>query len=114
GEAPSSVIPYQGQLWVTSWGDHQIERYGLVEHGASWRATSDVVVVGGEPFRPVAFAIAPDGSLYFSDWVDRSYQLHRQGRIWKLSPTRKGTAGKQREFPPLSTGERMAAEARRR
>ena len=38
GEAPSDVLPYHGDLWVTSWGDHRIERYVLKPAGASWRA----------------------------------------------------------------------------
>ena len=42
------------------------------------------VVVGGDDFRPVGIAVAPDGSLYISDWVDKSYTLHGKGRIWRL------------------------------
>ena len=42
------------------------------------------VVTGGEDFRPVGIAIAPDGSVYISDWVDKSYTLHGKGRIWRL------------------------------
>ena len=42
------------------------------------------VVAGGEDFRPVGIAIAADGSVFISDWVDKSYTLHGQGRIWRL------------------------------
>jgi putative heme-binding domain-containing protein len=42
------------------------------------------VVAGGEDFRPVGIAVAPDGSLYMSDWVDKEYTLHGKGRIWRL------------------------------
>jgi putative membrane-bound dehydrogenase-like protein len=93
GEAPSGVLAcdssnlpedYRGTLLVTSWGDHRIEQYRLEPHGASFRATMKPVVVGGENFRPVGIAMAPDGAVYFSDWVDKSYTLHRQGRIWRL------------------------------
>ena len=42
------------------------------------------VVAGGEDFRPVGIAIAPDGSLYISDWVDESSELHGKGLIWRL------------------------------
>ena len=42
-------------------------------------------------FRPVGLAVAPDGSLYFSDWVDESYNVHRKGRIWRLRPRETGT-----------------------
>jgi putative membrane-bound dehydrogenase-like protein len=93
GEAPSGVIVYEsdnlpeeyrGSLLVTSWGDHRIERYRLQPRGASFRASMEPVVVGGEDFRPVGIAVAPDGSIYFSDWVDKSYELHGKGRIWRL------------------------------
>ncbi|HMO87335.1 MAG TPA: cytochrome C, partial [Lacipirellulaceae bacterium] len=29
GEAPTAVVSHRGHLWVTSWGDHRIERYAL-------------------------------------------------------------------------------------
>ena len=94
GEAPSGMLAYEsdqfphdyrGDLLVTSWGDHRIERYRLIPRGASLAAEMRPVVSGGESFRPVGIAAAPDGSIYFSDWVDKSYQLHGQGRVWKLS-----------------------------
>jgi len=102
GEAPSGVVEYDrnnlpedylGTLLVTSWGDHRIEQYRLEPHGASFRATMKPVVTGGDDFRPVGIAAAPDGSLYISDWVDKSYDLHGKGRIWRLRnahpPTRR-------------------------
>ncbi|MDX1947490.1 MAG: c-type cytochrome [Pirellulaceae bacterium] len=94
GEAPSAVLAYEsdnlpaeyrGDLFVTSWGDHRIERYRPRPHGASFQAEMTTVVRGGENFRPVGLALAPDGSLVFSDWVDKSYQLHGKGRVWRLS-----------------------------
>jgi putative membrane-bound dehydrogenase-like protein len=93
GEAPSGLVVYEsdnlpedyrGNILVTSWGDHRIERYRLEPRGASFRATMEPVVAGGEDFRPVGIATAPDGSLYFSDWVDKSYDLHGKGRVWRL------------------------------
>ncbi len=106
GEAPSGIVEYdrndlpenyRGTLLVTSWGDHRIEQYRLEPHGASFRSTMKPVVAGGEDFRPVGIAIAPDGSLYVSDWVDKSYSLHGQGRIWRLrsaqSAAGRGLAG---------------------
>jgi putative membrane-bound dehydrogenase-like protein len=93
GEAPSGVVnydrddlpaDYRETLLVTSWGDHRIEQYRLEPSGASFRATMKPVVAGGDNFRPVGIAIAPDGSLYVSDWVDKSYDLHGLGRVWRL------------------------------
>jgi putative membrane-bound dehydrogenase-like protein len=93
GEAPSGVLAYEhvglpeeyyGCLFATSWGDHRLDVYRLERSGASFRSHPEPVVRGGEMFRPVGVATAPDGSLYFSDWVDRDYHVHQKGRIWRL------------------------------
>lgn len=94
GEAASGMVfadrarlpaEYRGRLLVTSWGDHRIEAHRLEPHGATLRSQAEALVEGDESFRPVAIAAAPDGSLYFTDWVDRRYPVHKKGRIWKLS-----------------------------
>lgn len=94
GEAPSAVLDsdraalpskYHNGLLVTSWGDHRLEFYRPKPRGASVRAGREDVIQGDETFRPVALAVAPDGSIYFTDWVDRDYSVHSKGRIWKLS-----------------------------
>jgi putative membrane-bound dehydrogenase-like protein len=93
GEAPSGVLAYEsdnlpqdyiGDLLVTSWGDHRIDRFTLKPRGASFESTSKAIVQGDENFRPVGIALAPDGSLYISDWVLKSYNVHGKGRIWRL------------------------------
>jgi len=97
GEAPSGIVGYPidgplsgffGCLLVTSWGDHRIEKHSIHPRGASFGGQFDSVVVGGENFRPVGIAIDEAGSIWFSDWVDKSYQLHSKGRIWRLSLNR--------------------------
>ncbi|HEX5103042.1 MAG TPA: PVC-type heme-binding CxxCH protein, partial [Pirellulaceae bacterium] len=94
GEAPCAVMAYEsdnlpeeyrGDLLVTSWGDHRLERYTLRPRGASFGAEMTQVIRGGENFRPVGLALAPDGSLYMSDWVDKSYNVHGKGRVWRIS-----------------------------
>ncbi len=85
GEAPCSVVGHGGHLWVTSWGDNRIERYQLQASGASWASETEVAVQGNAGFRPVGMAVAPDGSMYITDWADRSYPVHGKGRLWRLS-----------------------------
>ncbi len=93
GEAPCGVTAYEstglpddyrGDLLVTSWGDHIVERFHLIPNGASFQAQAQTVVRGGDDFRPVGIAVGPDGSVYFSDWVDKSYPVHGKGRIWRV------------------------------
>jgi putative membrane-bound dehydrogenase-like protein len=108
GEAPCEIIPSHDGFYVGIWGDNRIERYKLIPVGGSFQAKREVVVQGDDKFRPVAFAKAPDGSLYFTDWVDRSYPIHGQGRIWKLSFRDKPPAD---VLPALSDAELKAAKA---
>jgi putative membrane-bound dehydrogenase-like protein len=101
GEAPCGVLQvrhdafppeYRGTLMATSWGDHMIQRYVLQPKGASFTTTPEVIVQGDENFRPVGFVEAPDGSLFFTDWVSKSYELHGKGRLWRLRAKNPGTA----------------------
>lgn len=93
GEAPCEVLSYEsdglpadyrGDLLVASWSDHRLERYALVPKGASYTSKKQVVIQGGKDFRPVGLAVAPDGSIFMSDWVRRDYNLHGQGAIWHV------------------------------
>lgn len=120
GEAPSGMLEYAqdnlpadyvGELLVTSWGDHRIERYRPEPRGASFTATMRPLVVGGENFRPVGIAAAPDGSLFISDWVDKSYQLHGKGRIWRLSAKDKKPGVPAKKVTPKSTPQPELARA---
>ncbi len=93
GEAPCEVLSYEsdglppeyrGNLLVASWADHRVERYELKERGASVVAQRKPFVQGGADFRPVGLAVAPDGSLFVSDWVKADYNLHGHGAIWHV------------------------------
>lgn len=96
GEAPSGILAYEsdglpaeyrGNLFVTSWGDHRIDRFRLQAKGTSFSSLAEPVITGGENFRPVGIATAPEGSLYCTDWVLRDYKLHGHGRIWRIRST---------------------------
>lgn len=110
GEAPCAVVSHGDGLWVTSWGDNRIERYRLSPSGASWSGLMEVVVQGNATFRPVDMAVAKDGSIYVTDWVDRSYPVHGRGRLWRLVP--KSRAAFEARWPKLSEAERFAERLR--
>tara|TARA_B100000676_G_scaffold256461_1_gene263808 strand:- start:432 stop:2036 length:1605 start_codon:yes stop_codon:yes gene_type:complete len=97
GEGPCEVIhfdsptfpqEYRGRLLVTSWGDQRIETYTLARKGTSVNAKMTPLVQGADSFRPVGMAMAPDGSLYISDWGSSSYNLNKMGRLWRIRPSR--------------------------
>lgn len=106
GEAPTAIVPHAGALWVTSWGDHRVERYELVPRGASYSAKRDVIVQGDADFRPTGMAVAPDGSLYFADWVLRDYPVHGHGKIWRLKLPQ---AELDKPFPPRTADDLAAS-----
>lgn len=101
GEAPSGIVAYEsdglpedyaGNLLVTSWGDHRIDRFRLKPKQSSFTSMAEPIVTGGENFRPVGLAVAPDGSLYCSDWVLKDYHVHGKGRIWRISAVNESTS----------------------
>jgi putative membrane-bound dehydrogenase-like protein len=112
GEAPTSVLAFRDSLWVTSWGDHRIERYtlDLAPHSAALQAACTIAVQGDADFRPTGMAIAHDGSIYFADWVDRSYPVHGRGRIWRLTlpPSIAGSLPRSQSAPPMTSVQYLA------
>jgi putative membrane-bound dehydrogenase-like protein len=115
-EAPSGILAYEaatfpreyrGQLFVTSWGDHVVERFTTSPHGASFKARGHILVRGGDDFRPVGIAPGPNGDVYLSDWVDSSYPVHGKGRIWRIRP-------KQRHKDDLAPSSKQSNDVRAR
>ncbi|OWK37958.1 PVC-type heme-binding CxxCH protein [Fimbriiglobus ruber] len=93
GESPCEVVSYEsdglpaeylGSLLVPAWADHRVERYVPRPRGAGFVAERMPFVQGGSEFRPSGLTVAPDGSLFVSDWVSRSYELHGKGAVWHI------------------------------
>lgn len=84
GEAPCGITPYHNGLLVPSWADNRIDFYPLTHAGATFQTKRITLVTGTDSFRPVCIAQGSHHSFYLTDWVDRSYQLHGLGRLWRL------------------------------
>ena len=110
GEAPCEVLSYEsdnlpaeylGNLLVTSWADHRVERYRLKEKGASFTSVREPFVQGGKDFRPVGMAVAPDGSIYISDWVRAITICTARARSGESATRRAGSVSDRRSPSPL-------------
>lgn len=97
GEAPCAIVAYEsgafpkeylGNLFVPCWADHRVERYTISQRNDKGLvdAQREILIEGPDDFRPVGIDVAPDGTVYVSDWVSSSYSLHKQGRIWRIRP----------------------------
>jgi putative heme-binding domain-containing protein len=69
---------------VPTWADHRVERYVPRPQEASFVADRKPFIQGGKEFRPSGLAVAPDGSLFVTDWVSESYELHGKGAVWHV------------------------------
>ena len=66
---------------------------------------------GGSEFRPVGLAMAPDGSLFVSDWVRSDDALHNQGAIWHIRQGQAVERSQTDPTQPLAIKHRPAREA---
>ncbi len=124
GESPSGLLDttlaafpkdFAPGILATIWGEHTITLHRLQNAGTSLRGDSEVLIRGGQNFRPVALAAAPDGTVYLTDWVLSGYPNHGRGRIWKIT-TRSGveTAKPRAEFTVVTPDAGSARLARLR
>jgi putative membrane-bound dehydrogenase-like protein len=129
GEAPCGVLPLGGGVIATTWTDHRIDFYPLQRKGASFTATRVVLAQGGNNFRPVCIArfgdlrgtgevaAAPSvpgtATFFFTDWVLVNYQLHGNGRVWRLDIDLEKAAWLQPDVPePPNDATRLAETLR--
>lgn len=88
---------YRNQLIHTEPGHNVVRSYIVDNDGAGYKAHIDNMVTSTDDwFRPDDVAVAPDGSLFISDWYDGGVGGHKaediaRGRIYHLS-TKKGYA----------------------
>ncbi len=83
---------YWGQLLHTDAGPRHVRCYHLKPHGAGYDVDrEDMVQSTDNWFRPSDICVAPDGSVFVSDWYDPGVGGHgmgdrTRGRIYRLAP----------------------------
>lgn len=83
---------YQGQLLHVDAGPRHIRCYHLKPQGAGYDVErEDMVTSTDNWFRPSDICVAPDGSVFVSDWYDPGVGGHgmgdtTRGRIYRLAP----------------------------
>ena len=100
--SPSGICVYEGRLLPKRFwdqvihcdpGPNVVRAYPATADGAGYRATIDPLITGTADkwFRPADVCVAPDGSLFVTDWYDPGVGGHRQGdtdrgRLFRVAP----------------------------
>ena len=106
GGSPTGITVYEGkalgpvfqnQLIHCDAGPHTVRAYPVTPDGAGYKATMVDLLTSEDPwYRPSDVAVAPDGSLFISDWYDAGVGGHNmadhvkdeiRGRIYRVAPT---------------------------
>jgi putative membrane-bound dehydrogenase-like protein len=77
--------PFQNQMIHADAGPNVVRAYPVKPDGAGYKAEIINIVKGVKDqwFRPSDVTVAPDGSLFISDWYDPGVGGHQQGEIQK-------------------------------
>ncbi|QDV64041.1 Trehalose utilization [Crateriforma conspicua] len=102
--SPSGICMYEGQLLPKRFwnqvihcdpGPNVVRAYPMKSDGAGYTADIDPILTGTRDqwFRPADVCVAPDGSLFVTDWYDPGVGGHRQedsdrGRLFRVAPPR--------------------------
>ncbi|HRP55875.1 PVC-type heme-binding CxxCH protein [Agriterribacter sp.] len=90
-----SLLPqrFRGELIHSDAGPNIVRSYAVAPDGAGYTASINNIAegTGDNWFRPSDVCIAPDGSLFISDWYDPGVGSHQvkdfaRGRIFRVTP----------------------------
>lgn len=100
--SPTGITVYEGDLLPKRFqnevihcdaGPNVVRAYPTTKDGAGYTATIENLLVGTRDrwFRPADVCVAPDGSLFVSDWYDPGVGGHHmedmhRGRLFRLAP----------------------------
>ncbi|MEM9365859.1 MAG: PVC-type heme-binding CxxCH protein [Planctomycetota bacterium] len=123
--SPCGICVYEGRLLPKQFwdqvihcdpGPNMVRAYPVTPQGAGYSATIEPLLTGitDKWFRPADVCVAPDGSLFVTDWYDPGVGGHRQedsdrGRLFRIAPPGHTYAVKE---PDLSNATSAAAALR--
>ncbi|KLU05466.1 hypothetical protein RISK_002098 [Rhodopirellula islandica] len=100
--SPSGICLYEGRLLPERFwdevihcdpGPNVVRAYPMTSDGAGYSATIEPLITGTTDnwFRPADVCVAPDGSLFVTDWYDPGVGGHQQkdsdrGRLFRVAP----------------------------
>jgi putative membrane-bound dehydrogenase-like protein len=96
---------HRGNLFFCEWG-RAVVRYPLTRSGATFATPKEADFAAGAPtdpygFKPTDLVVAPDGTLFVSDWADGQRPRRGRGRIYQIRYTGPGARpGSTREKEP--------------
>ncbi|MDX2246507.1 MAG: c-type cytochrome [Bacteroidia bacterium] len=120
--SPTGILVYEGELLPKVFhnqmihcdaGPNVVRAYPVENSGAGYKASIVDIVKGKDNwFRPSDVCVAPDGSLFISDWYDPGVGGHQmgdtlRGRIYRVAPPK----SKYKVTPPDFSTPEKAAEA---
>ena len=101
--SPTGMVVYEGDLLPEKYrnqiihcdaGPNVVRAYPVVKDGAGYKAGIENIIDGSSGdnwFRPSDVAVAPDGSIFISDWYDPGVGGHQmedtiRGRVYRIAP----------------------------
>ena len=104
--SPAGICVYEGRLLPKRFwdqvihcdpGPNTVRAYPVKADGAGYRASTEPLMTGTKDnwFRPIDPCVAPDGSLFVTDWYDPGVGGHQQqdrshGRLFRIAPPGSG------------------------
>jgi putative membrane-bound dehydrogenase-like protein len=109
---------YQNKIIHCDPGPREIRVYSPLRlKGVGYGAALENIVTSSDNyFRPIDPCVAPDGSLYVTDWYDggvggHAYNDLTRGRIYRITPTGKKVARKEKAGPYNNDADAISALA---
>lgn len=107
---------FKGNFLHCDAGPREVRLYTPVRaQGVGYKALMENIVTGTDKyFRPVDPVVAPDGSLFITDWYDggvggHAYNDPTRGRIYRVVPKGKKLTRKEKPGPYTNTADALLA-----